>query len=134
MATARDTSELIELERERCKAMMAGDKARLKQLLHPDLVHVHAKGQVDNYESYFASGGFKVDYVNVQRFDDLRVHVVGNAALMTGRQLLQAVRKVTGDHVRIDSQVMQVWVQDSGQWRQMAFQTTPTEMSVGPAT
>ena len=121
---------LLDLEQERCSAMMRGDKLRLRQLLHQELIHVHAKGQVDRYESYFESGGFKVDYINVQRFDDLRVRVIGACAVMTGRQLLEGVRKISGERVRIDSHVMQVWVLEDGAWRQMAFQTTPTEMSI----
>jgi ketosteroid isomerase-like protein len=124
---------LVHLEQERCAAMMAGDRERLKQLLHPDLIHVHAKGQVDSFDSYFASGGFKVDYTRVERFDDLRIRVFGDAALMTGRQLLEAVRKTSGEHVRIDSQVIQVWARNGTRWRQIAFQTTPTDMSVAPA-
>lgn len=34
---------LLQLEAERCKAMVAGDKVCLRQLLHKDLMHVHAK-------------------------------------------------------------------------------------------
>lgn len=128
----RASETLVHLEQERCAAMMAGDRERLKQLLHPDLIHVHAKGQVDTFESYFESGGFKVDYTKVERFDDLQVRVFGDAALMTGRQLLMAIRKTSGEHVRIDSQVIQVWLREGTSWRQTAFQTTPTEMSISP--
>jgi hypothetical protein len=113
--------------------MVAGDRARLMELLHRDLIHVHAKGQVDGYDSYFASGGFNVDYKNVQRFDDLSVRVLGSAALMTGRQLLEAVRKATGEKVRIDSFVTQCWVLEGTRWQQISFQTTPREMTVSPA-
>jgi hypothetical protein len=126
------SEELVQLERDRCAAMMAGDRERLKQLLHRDLIHVHAKGQVDSFESYFASGGFNVEYTNVERFGDLRVRVLGEAALMTGRQLLTAIRKTSGEHVRIDSHVIQVWVYEATRWQQIAFQTTPTNMSVSP--
>jgi Domain of unknown function (DUF4440) len=126
-------SVLLRLEQERCRAMVAGDRARLMELLHRDLVHVHAKGQVDGYDSYFASGGFNVDYKNVQRFDDLSVRVLGSAALMTGRQLLEAVRKSTGEKVRIDSYVTQCWVLEGAGWQQISFQTTPREMTVSPA-
>jgi len=44
--------------------------------------------------------------------------------------LLELERKDTGDRMRIDSRVMQVWVQEDGRWQQIAFQTTPTEISV----
>ena len=75
----RTKEVLLHLERDRCRAMMDGDVHRLKELLHADLVHVHAKGQVDNHESYFATGGFNVDYTNIQRFDDLTVRLLGHA-------------------------------------------------------
>jgi len=132
-STGHIAASLVALEQDRCSAMMAGDRERLKQLLHPDLIHVHAKGQVDSFESYFASGGFKVDYTRVERFSDLQVRVIGDVAVMTGRQLLEAVRKISRDQVRIDSQVMQVWVREGTRWQQIAFQTTPTQMSVEPA-
>ncbi len=53
---------LLDLEAQRCNAMKRADFARLREILHPGLVHVHAKGQTDSYESYFRSGGTHVDY------------------------------------------------------------------------
>lgn len=130
--SAEDTVGLLcQLEQERCQAMMAGDRERLKQLLHKDLLHVHAKGQVDGYESYFSTGGFNVNYTRVER-SELDIKVFGESALMTGRQLLEAVRKASGERVRIDSRVMQVWVRDGQSWRQLAFQTTPTSLAISP--
>ncbi len=120
---------LLAREAERCDAMKRADFARLRDILHPDLVHVHAKGQTDDYESYFRSGGTHVDYQQVDR-SDLKVKLLGDTALMTGRQLLVAVRKDGSGTVRIDSRVMQVWTRDDGQWRQLAFQTTPLAMSI----
>ena len=107
-------ANLIALERERCSAMVAADRGRLQDLLHRDLVHVHAMGQVDSYESYMATGGFSARYLRVERFDDLQVRILGDSALMTGRQLLELERKDIGDCMRIDSRVMQVWVQEDG--------------------
>ena len=124
-------AHLIDLEQARCRAMMDADTERLRQLLHRDLTHVHAKGQIDDYDSYFGSGGFKVDYQRVER-SELKVRLKGESALMTGRQLLVAVRKDGSGIVRIDSRVMQVWVCEDGRWRQLAFQTTPTEMRIDP--
>ena len=68
----------------------------------PELTHVHAKGQVRDSESYFRSGGTRADYKQVVR-SDLKIQVPGGAAVMTGRQLLVAVRKDGGGRVRIDS-------------------------------
>jgi ketosteroid isomerase-like protein len=128
--TASNTeSLLLDLEAQRCDAMKRADFARLHEILHPNLTHVHAKGQTDDYESYFRSGGTHVDYRQIDR-SDLKVEVLGDAALMTGRQQLVAVRKDGSGTVRIDSRVMQVWARHDGNWRQLAFQTTPLEMSI----
>lgn len=58
------------------------------------------------------------------------MRVIGDSALMTGRQMLVGVRKNGSGTVTIDSRVMQVWVKEKGHWKQLAFQTTPTEMSI----
>lgn len=128
--TTTDTAALLlDLETQRCDAMTRGDFARLREILHPGLTHVHAKGQTDDYDSYFRSGGTHVDYHQVDR-SDLQVTVLGEAALMTGRQQLVAVRKDGSGTVRIDSRVLQVWALHEGRWRQLAFQTTPLQMSI----
>jgi hypothetical protein len=31
------------------------------------LIHLHAKGQVDGFDSYFNTGGFSVDYQRLER-------------------------------------------------------------------
>jgi ketosteroid isomerase-like protein len=123
-------ADLFAMEARRCRAMLAADIVSLREILHPDLIHVHAKGQIDGYDSYFATGGFKVDYKTLDR-GELQVRVLGDSALMTGRQLLVGVRKDGSGTVRIDSRVMQTWIRDAGRWRQLAFQTTPLEMSIG---
>lgn len=121
---------LLDLEAQRCEAMKRADYARLREILHPALTHVHAKGQTDDYDSYFRSGGTHVDYQQIDR-SDLKVQVLGTSAVMTGRQMLVAVRKDGSGTVRIDSRVLQVWTQeDGGPWRQIAFQTTPLAMSI----
>ena len=126
---AADAAVLIELERQRCAAMKAADTVKLRELLHRDLLHVHAKGQVDSFDSYFSKGGFNVHYTQLER-SELNVRVMGDMALMTGRQLLVGIRKNGTGTVTIDSRVMQVWVREGDRWQQVAFQTTPTEMSI----
>lgn len=123
-------SLLVQLERGRCQALLAGDQRRLKELMHADLFHVHARGNVESFESYTGSGALKSNYTVLQRFDDLRVQVFGDAALMTGRQLAVSSRKATGERVHIDSMVTQVWVRSDSGWQQLSYQTTPIELTV----
>jgi ketosteroid isomerase-like protein len=121
---------LVQLEHERCHALLAGDGERLKQLMHPDLFHVHARGSVENFEAYTVTSVLKSSYTTLRRFDDLQVHVFGDAALMTGRQLAISSRKATGERVYIDSMVTQVWARNGERWQQLSYQTTPSEMTV----
>lgn len=126
------TALLVQLEQDRCQALLNGDTERLKGLMHPDLFHVHARGNVENFESYTTSGALRSSYTTLQRFDDLKVQVLGDAALMTGRQLAISSRRATGEQVHIDSMVTQVWARNGNHWQQLSYQTTPTEMTVKP--
>ena len=123
---------LVQLEKDRCQALLAGDAERLKQLMHPELFHVHARGNVEDFEAYTGTATLKSSYTTLQRFDDLKVHVFGGAALMTGRQLAISSRKATGEQVYIDSMVTQVWARNGERWQQRSYQTTPSEMTVTP--
>lgn len=124
---------LLQLEQDRCRALLTGDGERLKQLMHPELFHVHARGNVEDFETYIGIGALKSNYTTLQRFDDLKVRVFGDAALMTGRQLAISSRKATGESVYIDSMVTQVWARNGERWQQLSYQTTPTEMTITPA-
>jgi ketosteroid isomerase-like protein len=126
------TRLLLQLDRDRCQALVAGDHDRLRQILHPDLFHVHARGTVEDCEHYLDSLSQRT-FAIVQRFDDLKVRDFGNTAFMSGRQLAESVRRATGERVRIDSMVTQVWTLEGDRWRQLSYQTTPIEMTVTPA-
>ena len=125
---------LVQLEQDRCRALLTANGERLKQLMHPDLFHVHARGNVEDFDSYTGSALLKSSYTTLQRFEDLSVRVFGDAALMTGRQLAISSRKATGEQVYIDSMVTQVWARNGERWQQLSYQTTPTEMTVTPPT
>jgi hypothetical protein len=127
-----DAALLLQRELDRCQAILDGDLERLRQLLHPHLFHVHAKGNVEDFDSYLGSVLAKSEFRVLRRFDDLQVRVFGDTALMTGRQLTENVRRVTREHVRIDAMVTQVWIRNGAQWRQLSYQTTPIEMTVTP--
>ena len=117
------------LERHRQEALVRQDNARLEEIFHPSLVHVHSHGGVDTYESFLAGGGFKIEYRRIERFDDLRVVVFGDSALMAGRQRMEIVRRATGELVDVQSFVTQMWVLHGGVWRQTSFQATSTPPS-----
>ncbi|HYF19802.1 MAG TPA: nuclear transport factor 2 family protein [Ramlibacter sp.] len=124
---------LIRLEEERCHALLTGDAERLKALMHPGLFHVHASANVEDFEAYTGTATLKSLYSQLRRFDDLKVQVLGDTALMTGRQLAVSSRRASGEQVYIDSMVTQVWVRNGEHWQQLSYQTTPREMKITPA-
>lgn len=124
-------SHLLALEQKRCQALGNGDFETLGQLLSRDLLHVHTRGNSDNYESYLEYMRSFLEILKVER-GELRVRLFGDAAVMTGAQTNTA-RLRNGDPqiMRVESKAIQVWAQEAdGQWRLATFQAT----SLGPPT
>jgi len=116
--------EVLAAEFERCAAIRAQDFDKLAMLLHPSLVHVHARGNQDTRESYLKYLAQVVEILDVRR-GNLSVSVYGDCAVMTGRQYNTARARGAEPVLTIEAQAMQVWVREEGTWRQVAFQATP---------
>jgi hypothetical protein len=120
------TEMLMSLEQERCRRIIAQDFSALRAMLSSRLIHTHTRGNQDDRESYLAYLKSSVEILDVRR-DNLRVQWIGNAtAVMHGRQTNRARLRGKTEEVNVESQVIQVWTQESdGYWRQVAFQATP---------
>lgn len=117
--------ELLSLEHQRGRALVAKDFDALAQLISKDVVHVHTRGNVDTYDSYMHYIRNVLEFLNVER-SDLQVKLLGDTAIMTGGQVNTARLIGGGEALKITSRVMQVWMrQASGSWQQVAFQATP---------
>lgn len=124
-------SHLLTLEQRRCEALAGGDLETLGQLLSRDLLHIHTRGNADNYESYLEYMRSFLEILKVER-GELRVRLYGDAAVMTGSQANTA-RLRNGDPqiMRVESKAIQVWARESdGHWRLTTFQAT----AMGPPT
>lgn len=112
--------EVARLEHERCEAISAGDIAALDRLLGDDLTHTHASGKSEDKASYLAAVSGRPR--KTSRGDDLRVRVYGSVAVMTGTQLNDFPPvEPGGDSRQVELQVLQVWVNHRGDWKQVAF-------------
>jgi ketosteroid isomerase-like protein len=119
-------NELFALERRRCVALVKKDMQSLRSLIGERVVHIHASGRRDDYDSYMELVEKKLDFLDAQR-GELDVVIYGPCAVMTGSQSI-VVRKPgeTGDGSRVEANVTQTWVrQKDGGWRQVSFQATP---------
>jgi Domain of unknown function (DUF4440) len=118
------TKEVLAAESARCTAIRTQDFESLALLLHPSLIHVHTRGNEDTYESYLKYLRDVIEILDIKR-GDLKVSLHGDSAVMTGRQYNTARIRGADPVVNVEAQVMQVWISESGTWRQVALQATP---------
>jgi hypothetical protein len=125
MADEGAVAELRRLEQERCRAISQGDWDALGKLLRDDYSHSHSTGVVQDKATYlqFISGRPRTT-----TRPEVRVRVYGNTAIMNGRQINTFADANRG---AVENEVIQVWVNEHGEWRMAAFQSTRAEESVG---
>lgn len=119
--------DLLAKERQRCAALVEGDRVALRALLGPSLVHVHTRGNTDDLESYLAYVTERVQFLSIER-DALEIRLHGQGcAVMTGVQTSRVRLRTPGSEpIEVKSRLMQVWIRgERGDWQQVAFQATP---------
>jgi hypothetical protein len=115
---------VLAAERARCEAMLANDGSALDAILDPRLHFSHATGAVDDKAAYLAKmTAGRITYISIDWSEDRVTPLGENAALLTGR--MTSVVSVEGVQKRLDNRVMSAWGNDHGQWRVVAFQSTP---------
>jgi hypothetical protein len=119
-------SAVLKAENDRCECIRRQDFAALRKLLHPDLIHVHTRGNQDNRDSYLRYIAEVIEILNVERHG-VSVKVFDNCAIMSGVQVNTARQRNHEEIVVVKTQLLQVWLHADG-WQQVAFQAT----SLGP--
>ena len=115
--------QVLRAEEARQAALIAGDLVALDRLLADDLEHVHAGGNADTKEQYFALLGAMISMVKIERWD-LKVALYGTVAIMTGGMRHVVRLKATGETVTMDAFGTQIWVETNGTWRLRLYQAT----------
>jgi hypothetical protein len=118
------TSQITAAEQQRCAAMLAGDPAALEAMLHPRLQFHHSNGNVDDRAAFVAKiAAGRILYAALH-WEDQRVEPLGpDAALLTGKMITRV--RVEGAEKQLFNRVLTVWSRHDGQWRMIAFQSTP---------
>ena len=109
--------QILELERRRCAALMAGDIAALGELVSDDLVHIHGNGAADDRAGYLKGVADKYRFHDVRR-GDLTVRAYGDWAVVTGRLTQTIVVVGSEERHAIEAMTTQTWVRDGDGWRQ----------------
>ena len=115
---------ILAAERRRCDAMIAGDLASLDAALAADLQFHHATGAVDDKAAFLAKmAAGRIAYAGLAWSEERVTSLGPHSALLTGRMTTDV--QVEGVEKRLNNRVMTVWARQGGDWRLLAFQSTP---------
>jgi ketosteroid isomerase-like protein len=113
---------LTKLENDWAKAGLAGDAAGLEKLLTPDYVYTNQDGEMATRAEMVA--GVKSGSTRYTTFtvEDLKVHVYGDAAVVTGKGSIKG--KENGKPIDEVLRFTDTWVMRDGRWVCAATQVT----------
>ena len=121
MQTAID--EVMELERQRCAACLAGDEAAIAAMYDDGMVYVHNGGNAENKAQYLATFR-RAKYLKMER-GELTCQVHGDTALLTGPFFFEATLGADPTVLSFRAFLSQVFIKRDGAWRYILHQSTP---------
>ena len=111
-------------EQHRCAAMLANDATALDTILDPRLQFARATGVIDDNQAYLSKmAGGRIVSVGIDWTEEIVTELAPGVALLTGRMATDV--KVDGVDKALRNRVLSVWGESEGQWRLIAFQSTP---------
>lgn len=110
-------TESIEMLR---KALFEADKAKLEQVASAQLSYGHSDGRVETKEQFVNGVMTRKQVVKSLAFPELKVAVVGNAAVARHIYLSESERDGKATTTRIGA--LQVWQKQDGGWKLLARQ------------
>jgi ketosteroid isomerase-like protein len=122
MANAAET-ELLRLDDERSRAMMAADTATLERLMSDDIVYTHSSGRLDSKKSFIASiAGGTVKYRRIQ-CKEVAASLREGFAVLTGAVEIDV--ETGGKLLNLNLRFSNVWERTAKGWQQIVWQSTP---------
>ena len=100
-------------------AAVKQDAAALNQFLADDLSYTHAGGKVQTKSEYIASVMTGPPHYESMTYSDLKIRVYGNTAVLTANA---DVKLVNSPLFRV--RTLHVYVENNGQWRLVAHEST----------
>ena len=122
MANAAE-AELLRLDDERARAMIAADTATLERLMSDDIVYTHSSGRLDSKKSFIASiAGGTVKYRRINRKEPAASLREG-FAFLTGAVEIDV--ETGGKVLNLNLRFSNVWERTAKGWQQIVWQSTP---------
>ena len=102
------------------KALLEQDKAKLEQVTAPQISYGHSDGRAETKEQFINGVMTRKQTVKSLTFPDLKVAVVGNAAI--ARHIYLAESELEGKATTTRIGALQVWQKQDGNWKLLARQ------------
>jgi Domain of unknown function (DUF4440) len=102
------------------KGILEADKAKLAQVVAEQLSYGHSSGRVETKEQFINGVLTRKAVVKSLAFPDLKVTVVGNAAI--ARHIYLAESELDGKATTTRIGALQVWQKQDGVWKLLARQ------------
>ena len=119
-AAADDESAVTENIEILRKALLEADRARLEQVAAPQISYGHSDGRVENKEQFINGVMNRKQVVKSLTFPELKVAVVGDAAI--ARHIFLAESELEGKQTTTRIGALQVWQKQNGSWKLLARQ------------
>ena len=115
-------TEIRSLEARRLQALTHGNVQALDQILSQDLVYTHASGWRQNKLEFL--GSIRSGELKYHTFttDDVRMHLYGNTALLSGHASTKVNAK--GQELDVSLLFLEVYVKLDSGWQLVAWQST----------
>ncbi len=131
-AEATDFTAVGEADQQRLALTLAGDTAKLSDLLSDELHYAHPDGRVQTKAQLIAAvASNKVKYLSFVPYDVAYQSISAGAVAMNGCARLTA--ETGGQHVQVTLRFLAVWRQESGHWRLLAYQSSQLAEAVSGA-
>jgi Domain of unknown function (DUF4440) len=102
------------------KAILAADKSKLEQVASGQISYGHSDGRVQTKEEFINGVVTRKQTVKSLAFPDLKIAVVGNAAV--ARHIYLAESELEGKATTTRIGALQVWQKQEGAWKLLARQ------------
>ena len=113
--TPEAESALREVNARYDRAIVAGDRAALEQILADDYVYVTAHGEIRNRAATIAHHTSGEARVASQGSEEVTVRWLGDHALVVGR--FRARVTIGGNTFPVDERYSSIWARQGGRWR-----------------
>jgi uncharacterized protein DUF4440 len=119
-AEAADEAAVTESVEVLRKALLEADKGKLEQIASAQISYGHSDGRVQNKEEFIRGVMTRKQVVKSLAFPELKVAVVGDAAI--ARHIYLSESELEGKATTTRIGALQVWQKQNGGWKLLARQ------------